>query len=227
MVPADIISIAAELRSLILPEMAALIKNQLPDIKTIVMESTNTLSMEIKVLREENAKLRANNAKLREDVDKLTQRVDKAETENDTLEQYTGRNSVRISGVPELEGENTDEEVIRIANELQTHIGPSDTCIDRSHRVGKPKASGPKAWHRDIIVKFATYNARQRVYFKRMDLRDSEDEDMKGIFINENLTKLRSKLSFDARSLARANILKSVYLTDGKIFVRDNMRYGT
>ena len=220
MAPTDIISIAAELQSLMLPEMAALIKNQLPDIKKIVKESTDTLSMEIKALREENAKLRADNSKLREDVDKLTQRVDMAETENDALEQYTRRNSVRISGVPEGEGEDTDEEVIRIANELQIHIGPSD--IDRSHRIGKPKASGPKPRHRDIIVKFAAYNARQRVYLKRMDLRGSENEDMKGIFINEDLTKLRSKLLFDARSLVRANMLKSAYSADGKIFVRDN-----
>ena len=126
MAPTDIISIAAELRSLTLPEIAALIKNQLPDIKKIVKESTDKLSMEIKALRKDNAKLYADNVKLLEDVDKLTQRVDKAETENDTLEHYTRRNSVRISGVPELEGENTDEEVIRIANVLQTHIGPSN-----------------------------------------------------------------------------------------------------
>ena len=55
-----------------------------------------------------------------------------------------------------------------------------------------------------------------------MDLRNSENEDMKGLFINEDLTKLRSKLLFDARSLTRANMLKSAYSTDGKIFVRDN-----
>ena len=119
----------------------SLIKSQLPDIKIIVKESTDTLSMEIKALRMENAKLCADNAKLREDVDKLTNRVDKAETENDAFEQYTRRNNVRISGVPELEGEYTVEAVIKIANELQTHIGPSD--IDRSDRVGKPKASDP------------------------------------------------------------------------------------
>ena len=48
LVPTDMISIAAELRSLMLLEMAAVIKNQLPDIeKKIVNESTDTLSMEM------------------------------------------------------------------------------------------------------------------------------------------------------------------------------------
>ena len=87
------------------------------------------------------------------------------------------------------------------------HIGPSD--IDRSHRIGKPKVSGPKPRHRVIIVHFATY--RHRVYFKLMDLRDSENEDMKGMFINEDLTKLRSKLLFHARSLARTNMLVRLF----------------
>lgn len=215
--PLDIVSIASELRSLMMPEMANIMKGQLPDIRAIVNESTETLSSEIQTLRVENAKLRDENDKLRNDVRSLTTRVAKVETENDALEQYTRRNSVRISGVPETEGENTDEFVFRLAGALQSYIGPSD--IDRSHRVGKPKTGGR---HRDIIVKFATYGARQRIYLKRMDLRESENGDMKTVFINEDLTKIRSKLLFDARTLVKGDKLKSAYSADGKIFVRDN-----
>ena len=153
--PLDIVNIATELHVLMLPGMTNIIKSQLPDIKAIVEESTNTLSTEIQALRDENAKLHAENLKLRKDVDAFTTRVTKAESEIDALEQYTRRNSVRISGVPETEGENTDEIVSKIADALHTHIGPSD--IDRSHRIGKPKTGGRQ---RDIIVQFATYNAR-------------------------------------------------------------------
>lgn len=210
-------SIAAELRSIMIPEMANIMKGHLPDIRAIVKESTDTLSSEIQALREENAKLHAENDQLRNDVKSLTTRVAKAESENDALEQYTRRNSVRISGVPEIEGENTEEVVFRLADALKSNIGPSD--IDRLHRVGKPRADGR---HRVIIIKFAKYNARQRVYLKRMDLRDCENDDMKTVFINEDLTKLRSKLLFDARTLVKVDKLKSAYSTNGKIFVRDN-----
>ena len=68
-----------------------------------------------------------------------------------------------------------------------------------------PKTQGAKR-HHDIIVTFATYNARQRVYLKRMDLRNSEDDEMKVVFINADFTKQRSKLLVDARSLVRVDI---------------------
>ena len=215
--PLDIVNIAAELRSLMLPELANIIKGQLPDIKAIVKESTDTLSTEIQALRAENTNLHAENVRLRADVESLSTRVARVESENDALEQYTRRNSIRISGIPETDSENTDEIVFKIADKLNVHIGSSD--IDRSHRIGNPKTGGR---HRDIIVKFATYNARQRIYHKRVELRNSEDKDTKSIFINEDLTKKRSKLLFDARTLSRVGKLKSAHSSDGKIFVRDN-----
>ena len=177
--PTDIVQMARELRSLMLPEISSFIKGQLPDIKaaikTEVTEATNTLTSEIQSLRTENDNLR-------KDIDKLTERLIKDESDNDALEQYTRRNSVRISGVPEdVNGENTGGIVLKIAEELDVPMSPDG--IDRSHRVGKvdnrsrtvPGAGTP---HRDIIVKFATYNAKQRLYMKRKDLRDIEDRPM-------------------------------------------------
>ena len=102
-------------------------------------------------------------------------------------------------------------------------MSPDDT--DRSHRVGKVDnrsrtVPGAGTRHRDIIVKFATYNAKQRLFMKRKDLRDIEERP--NVFINEDLTKTRSKLLFDARSLVRVNKLKTAYSSDGKIFIRNN-----
>ena len=219
--PTDIVLMARELRSLMLPEISDIINGQLPDIKaaikTEVTASTKALTTEIQSLRTENEKLR-------KDVDDLTKRLSKAESDNDALEQYTRRNSVRISGVPEdFNGENTDGIVLKIAEELEVPLNPSD--IDRSHRVGKVdnksrSAPGASHRHRDIIVKFATYNAKQRLFQKRMDLREIEER--QNVFVNEDLTRTRSKLLFNARALMRANKLKSAYSSDGKIFIRDN-----
>ena len=77
---------------------------------------------------------------------------------NDALEQYTRRNSVRISGYPEQANENIDEIVLTIAGVIDVQLLPSD--IDRSHRVGKTGKTTGKPRHRDIILKVATYNAR-------------------------------------------------------------------
>ena len=59
--------------------------------------------------------------------------------------------------------------------------------IERSHRVGKPRAWLP----RDIIIKFSTYRTRQKIYKNRTVLKDCGH---KGVYINEDLTKHRNYL---------------------------------
>ena len=108
----------------------------------------------------------------------LKARVVKLETASDTAEQYSRRNCVRITGIPESFNESTDDHVMSMANALNLDLTIND--IDRSHRVGKP--GKPKA----IIVKFATFRARQKLYKSRVQLKTSGYE---GVFVNEDLTR--------------------------------------
>ena len=66
-----------------------------------------------------------------------------------------------IHGIAESKEENTDQQAIDfISDNLGTNIDEIDT--DRSHRTGcydKPKEKA-----RPIIVKFARYNVRGRVF---------------------------------------------------------------
>ena len=212
-VPTDIAGIASELRSMMLPEIFKIFKEQLPHtrkiVNTVVSEATDALKDEIQHLGDENASLKSENESLRE-------RISKVESDNDLLEQYTRRNGVRISGIPEELSEKTDGTLLKLAEKLDVPMTSAD--IDRSHRVGKPDNRGrtpatTKMRHRDIIVKYATYNARHRLYSMRKELQNT---DMNKVFINEDLTTYRSKLLFDARSLVRNNKLKSAYSSDGK-----------
>ena len=159
---------------MMLPEISKLFKEQLPHIRTIVnnvvSEATDALKDEIQHLRDENASLQSENESLRE-------RISKVESDNDSLEQYTRGNSARISGIPEELSENTDGIVLKLAEKLDVPITSAD--IDRSHRVGKPDNRGrtaatTKMRHRDINVKFATYNARHRLYSMRKELRNTD-----------------------------------------------------
>lgn len=215
--PPDIVQIATELRSMMVPELRALLTDMMPFIKTIVkeavQEATGTLNEEVQKLKEENKNIKKANCD-------LEKRLSQVEYDNDSLEQYSRRNSLRISGVSEEINEDTDSVIMKIAEELDVPLAPSD--IDRSHRVGKideQQGRNGKRRHRDILVKFATYNARRRLFIKRKDLRDMEH--MKHLYVNEDLTKLRSKLLYDARCLFRVDILKAAYASDGKVFVRD------
>ena len=163
----------------------------------------------------------------------MRERLSKIDYENDSLEQHGRRNSVRISGYPESFGVSTDDVVLSVSRELDVEIIKSD--IDRSHRVGKSNPQRPgrstqdKPRPRDILVKFASYNARQPLYDMRKDLQKSENEKMKNLFINEDLTKKRSQLLYDARCLFRVDKLTAAYSLGGRLFVRDdqNQRHYT
>ena len=87
-------------------------------------------------------------------------------------------NCLRISSVPEDTSEDTDKLVIDVARAVHADISQSD--IDRSHRLGKRPT-------RDIIVKFTSYRAREKLVTKRGDLKRSLH--FNGVNVNEDLTQ--------------------------------------
>ena len=152
---------------------------------------------------------------LKRAMDKKDQQIHDMEKQIDSLEQYTRRNSLRVQGIPEKETEDTCEEVLKIVNEtlgVNPPIAPSD--IDRVHRVGphSTNRSGP----RPVIIKMATYRARARIFKERAKLRHCPDR----IFINEDLTKLRSNLFRKARQHRKDGKLSDCWTYDGNILVK-------
>ena len=226
--PVDAEEVAAHLKDTMLPEIQNMIQQQIltqqtADIKAIVSTAINdavgqineTLMKEINTVKEENKKLKSENSELSTTVIDLKERVDKLELTADDSEQYSRRNSIRITGIPEDKdkAEDTDDIVMKLSGDLGVLLSPAD--IDRSHRVGVPRSGRNRA----ILVKFATYRARHSLYSKRMDLRKTDE--WKNTFINEDLTSRRSKILFKARNYVRAGLLKSCYSSDGRIYMKD------
>ena len=60
-------------------------------------------------------------------------------SEHDDLEQYTRRNSIRLTGLTETKDENVYDTVMAVLNE-EMGVSPPISAdeIDRIHRVGKP-----------------------------------------------------------------------------------------
>ena len=97
----------------------------------------------------------------------LRERVEKLEAKADAAEQYSRRNCLRIAGVPENDAADTDSYVLDLSRAIGAEIALTD--IERSHRVGRPLTSRT----RDIIVKFASYRTRRKVYGARIATKDS------------------------------------------------------
>lgn len=200
-------AIAAYLKESFRLDMKESIQEELPEmVNTIVKGVISGLNEKISQLELDNQNLKTENQQLKS-------RVKTLEVSVDVAEQYSRRNSLRMSGVPETATEDTDTIVLDAARDIDSEISLSD--IDRSHRVGKPKVGRP----RDIIIKFATYRARQKLYKQRTLLKD---RGYMGVFLNEDLTKLRMDLLYKARVRVKSKFLKGAWSSDGTILVKDN-----
>lgn len=148
----------------------------------------------------------------------LKQRVLKLETALDNVEQYSRRNCLKISGVPESTEGTTDDIVCNIARAIDVDLNIND--IDRSHRLGKsPSSVEGRERPRDIIVKFMSYRVRAKFYKARVQ---TKSRGYKGVFINEHLTKARSKLLYEARRRVKSKQLKNAWSNDGAVMIKLN-----
>lgn len=152
---------------------------------------------------------------LTEQLKKSEQRCIDLESKNDDLEQYTRRQNLRISGIPENAGENTDDLVLDFFTKtMKVEVDMNE--IDRSHRVGRP---GSK-FTRDLIVRFTSWKSRQKIMKTRKAVYEHNKRHKTSYYVFEDLTKNRSILAYHARQLKKSREIKDTWTSDGKIFIK-------
>ena len=185
-------------------------------VDSIIKGVVEGLNNKILALENDNISLKAANKALEVRVTEL----EKLDNRCDELEQYSRRNILRVTGIPENRDEDTDKHILDVCKSLSLNLDLKD--IDRSHRVGKvvqPDSRGSTIRPRSIIVKFSTYRARNLLYKARTHLRSSG---FRNVFINEDLTRTRNTLLYEARKLAKSGKINSCWSSDGSILVKDN-----
>lgn len=147
-------------------------------------------------------------------IQNLEKKVSILEEQSDELEQYSRRNSLRVSGIPEDNDKDCYTHVLETLNHhlpsLPEPIALSE--IDRLHRCGKPRADGRP---RNVLIKFTSYQNRQKIMMKRSALKGTN------IFLNEDLTQKRNNLLYSARVQKRNGHLRECWSSDGRILVKD------
>ena len=135
----------------------------------------------------------------------LSDKCEMLSTKCDSLEQYSRRTSIRISGIKDGSHLEVEASVISILRDkLELNIDASS--IDRCHPIGKPQDGS-----RNVLVKFVSYRHQRQVLASRSKLKGT------GIFINEDLTKTRYGLYVQAvKTYGR----KHVWTLDGKIYIK-------
>lgn len=200
-------------------------KARIVDYENIADCVTAKLSKRLKKMEDEIA---AKDAK----IESLEKRIEELETKADDQEQYSRRTSVRIYGIPETPGENLNS----VASALFDEMGLMPT-VNRIHRVGAPhkpvqssessdshETSEPNADStpnnpspRPILCQFVSYPDKAQVMMNRSKLATN----YRKVFVNEDLTRVRAKILFQARELKRKGMIRECWSYDGRIAVKD------
>jgi exosome complex exonuclease DIS3/RRP44 len=194
------------------PEVIAKLKSS----QTEVSKKLDSLKTVIDNQAQLITKLSNENISSKSQIRGFKTKIEILENEIDSLEQYSRRNSIRISGINEIEFENIYEVVIDLLNNkigLDEDIELAD--IDRAHRVGSSRTK-----NRPILVKFMSYQTRQLVFRARRKLRDDPELEPLNIYINEDLTRLRDELLFKARQLRNRGMVSECWTYDGRVLIK-------
>ena len=143
---------------------------------------------------------------LKKEVNELKRVIQVQRFDLDRLEQYGRRETIRINGIPETEGGDTNDIVKQLAADIGVSITTADISV--SHRMpGRPGTA------KTIIAKFVRRDVKASVMRNKRKLR--ENDKRRGVYVNEDLTPLRAKLSKVLRS---DPAIKKVWSIDGRIF---------
>ena len=150
-------------------------------------------------------------------------------SQNDQLEQYSRRWSIRVNGLGEgdlsgLEGdaEETNEQLVNKIIKLVGARGVTIQLADNSicHRVGLKVRDGQRNRKRPVICRFISRTTKASVINNARNLKSSDD--FKGVYSNEDLTRLRARLFATCRRTAGVD--KAIKTRDGEIicYMKDN-----
>ena len=191
--------------------------------------SVDTQGREFQKMKESLERITKENESLKNELIRAKGKIkeQKEETQSlwsslDDLEQYTRKNSLEISGVPESCYTSKEEVVLNVAKALNVDITPND--IEISHKLRRRGATDT------IIAKFVSHKAKSELCKRRTKLKGIKLADIypnyasaintSRLFINENLTKYRRHLLGRANGMKKDGLLLSAWTIDGKVFVK-------
>ena len=194
----------------LLSEAVSKIESVISDVKTQLDGSHNCDNTEVEIVNL-NEKLQSMSDNLKSSQINAEAATRRAYLEGDQRDQYSRRETVRVMGVPQKRGENTNEIMCQIGFSLGVQLSESDISV--SHRSGRQNGDIP----RPILVKFARRDIKHQILQnKRMARHIKNDPEGRpvSIFIDEHLTPMRAGV---CKRLREDKIRH--HTKDGKIFL--------
>ena len=139
-------------------------KECINELKIMIQEQKNIIESQ----KTHIARLEGTVSVLQESVSTLIKQIEICRVTADNNEQYSRRTSVRITGIPPVKGETSEDclgKVQKVFDELVT--GVATDAVDQAHRVGKIKKGSNGKPDKQAMVKFISWRDRTKVYRAR------------------------------------------------------------
>ena len=177
-----------------------------------IRESMSLINEKFTKYEEERKQKEQEIKDLKKQISLMSNGLKDLEKKVDRQEQYSRRNCLLLHGVKEGDNEDTDKIVVKLTqDDLGEEIDVAD--LDRTHRIGNSKNLNGKT--RPIIVKFARYNVRKRIFGNKKKLKG------KPVSITESLTKFRVEKLQEARE---THGRENVWTYDGRILYKEDSK---
>ena len=131
--------------------------------------------------------------------------------DGDQRDQYSMKDTIRVTGVPFKKDEDTNDLIRRIAWSIGVTVNKDDISV--SHRTGKRRANAPRA----IICRFTRRDVKHEIIRNKKQAKNIKyDDDGRPvkIYIDEKLTPMRANICRYLRSQKTDH-----HTWDGKIFI--------
>ncbi len=174
------------------------------------------LNKQVETLSHDRDAQKKQNEKLWFEINKRALENQELKMKIDTLEQDTKMKNVRVVNFPEVDDDkNIKTNIETMANDNLKIEDFEDTDVVRTWRLGRVLSKKP----RDLIISFSTREKRDQFYAQCKKTK-VKLEDGSPLYVNEDLTSLRSKLFYDSRRLVKAKKLHSTWTQNGNIMVK-------
>ena len=190
---------------------------------SFLSDKYDDLYQKVKQLEEQNKEIVEESTRLKQEIIILSQNVATKKDIVDNLHQYSRRDCLKITGIPEFPQENTD----KIIKDLGSIIGVNirdDISVSHCLPVSN---SGKKNTNPAIIVKFVRRHVRDAFYNAKKILNGKSTKNLgfhrtreRKIYISESLTQ-KNKHIFKRRYKAKMGLnFCFIWTRHGMIFLR-------
>ena len=143
------------------------------------------------------------------------------ESSHDALEQYSKRNNLVVSGIPDsAQDSELESTVTSIVSDTDVNVESRE--VEECHRIGKSNNGSKKTIIRFVNRKYCKKALLNRKQLERINLKKHHLVSGTRIFINENLTVKNEHLAFNCRQLKKGNYIFSTFTKNGTVYVKQN-----